>query len=163
SSERMPRPRLRRTAPSPCGFRGLRGRDRKSTRLNSSHEWTSYAVFCLKKKSRQLPLDLRLRDDILDHAECVPDSRPDGLHCHVGLAAVSARLAAHHARASADRYEPGGRLHALGFFLFVRLPSLRHLHSFPTRRSSDLSSERMPRPRLPRTAPSPCGFRGLRG
>src|SRR5207247_8421153 len=24
--------------------------DRKSTRLNSSHEWTSYAVFCLKKK-----------------------------------------------------------------------------------------------------------------
>src|SRR5207247_9685601 len=27
-----------------------RGRDRKSTRLNSSHEWISYAVFCLKKK-----------------------------------------------------------------------------------------------------------------
>src|SRR5207247_10104542 len=26
-------------------------RDRKSTRLNSSHEWISYAVFCLKKKS----------------------------------------------------------------------------------------------------------------
>src|SRR6266849_8146018 len=24
--------------------------DRKSTRLNSSHEWRSYAVFCLKKK-----------------------------------------------------------------------------------------------------------------
>src|SRR6266536_4475006 len=24
-------------------------RDRKSTRLNSSHEWMSYAVFCLKK------------------------------------------------------------------------------------------------------------------
>src|SRR5207247_7543343 len=32
---------------------GERGRslrtDRKSTRLNSSHEWISYAVFCLKK------------------------------------------------------------------------------------------------------------------
>src|SRR5438105_7061857 len=26
------------------------GIDRKSTRLNSSHEWISYAVFCLKKK-----------------------------------------------------------------------------------------------------------------
>src|SRR5438105_10388433 len=26
-------------------------RDRKSTRLNSSHEWSSYAVFCLKKKT----------------------------------------------------------------------------------------------------------------
>src|SRR6266536_1201828 len=30
----------------PC----LRLGDRKSTRLNSSHEWNSYAVFCLKKK-----------------------------------------------------------------------------------------------------------------
>src|SRR2546427_6137070 len=27
------------------------GRDRKSTRLNSSHSQISYAVFCLKKKS----------------------------------------------------------------------------------------------------------------
>src|SRR5207247_10760885 len=26
--------------------------DRKSTRLNSSHEWISYAVFCLKKKTQ---------------------------------------------------------------------------------------------------------------
>src|SRR5438105_10362614 len=33
---------------------GLGGdhRDRKSTRLNSSHEWISYAVFCLKKKKK---------------------------------------------------------------------------------------------------------------
>src|SRR5258708_26583381 len=29
-----------------------RGRDRKSTRLNSSHQIISYAVFCLKKKTR---------------------------------------------------------------------------------------------------------------
>src|SRR2546429_4681294 len=29
---------------------GLGGRDRKSTRLNSSHGYISYAVFCLKKK-----------------------------------------------------------------------------------------------------------------
>src|SRR5438105_9454573 len=27
--------------------------DRKSTRLNSSHEWISYAVFCLRKKMIQ--------------------------------------------------------------------------------------------------------------
>src|SRR5437868_8989804 len=34
------------------GFRAKRnGRDRKSTRLNSSHVSISYAVFCLKKKS----------------------------------------------------------------------------------------------------------------
>src|SRR2546426_2428934 len=30
--------------------RNLRARDRKSTRLNSSHLVISYAVFCLKKK-----------------------------------------------------------------------------------------------------------------
>src|SRR5438477_8853026 len=29
------------------------GRDRKSTRLNSSHMSISYAVFCLKKKKRK--------------------------------------------------------------------------------------------------------------
>src|SRR2546427_7889041 len=29
----------------------LLGRDRKSTRLNSSHSQISYAVFCLKKKN----------------------------------------------------------------------------------------------------------------
>src|SRR5205814_10557528 len=29
-----------------------RGRDRKSTRLNSSHLGISYAVFCLKKKKK---------------------------------------------------------------------------------------------------------------
>src|SRR2546430_3404109 len=29
-----------------------RGRDRKSTRLNSSHSQISYAVFCLKKKNK---------------------------------------------------------------------------------------------------------------
>src|SRR6266536_823953 len=29
--------------------------DRKSTRLNSSHEWISYAVFCLKKKTSSPP------------------------------------------------------------------------------------------------------------
>src|SRR5205809_5507369 len=39
-----------RTAPSPR--RSLR-RDRKSTRLNSSHGYISYAVFCLKKKNKK--------------------------------------------------------------------------------------------------------------
>src|SRR2546427_5929445 len=32
----------------------LRGQDRKSTRLNSSHSQISYAVFCLKKKKHYL-------------------------------------------------------------------------------------------------------------
>src|SRR2546422_4720939 len=30
--------------------------DRKSTRLNSSHGYISYAVFCLKKKKKTTPL-----------------------------------------------------------------------------------------------------------
>src|SRR5437762_6742299 len=34
--------------------------DRKSTRLNSSHRCTSYAVFCLKKKT---PREKHARDD----------------------------------------------------------------------------------------------------
>src|SRR3712207_8977556 len=33
--------------------RGLSARDRKSTRLNSSHANISYAVFCLKKKTNK--------------------------------------------------------------------------------------------------------------
>src|SRR5689334_24157295 len=37
--------------------RGLpRQRDRKSTRLNSSHSSISYAVFCLKKKMKYSPI-----------------------------------------------------------------------------------------------------------
>src|SRR5215207_10205912 len=35
-----------------AGGGGLLRPDRKSTRLNSSHEWISYAVFCLKKKKK---------------------------------------------------------------------------------------------------------------
>src|SRR2546429_2430820 len=35
--------------------------DRKSTRLNSSHGYISYAVFCLKKKKTASGLALRLR------------------------------------------------------------------------------------------------------
>src|SRR6266536_3093272 len=41
------------TVPTTAGgysVNNLRGLDRKSTRLNSSHELISYAVFCLKKK-----------------------------------------------------------------------------------------------------------------
>src|SRR5437870_7322531 len=38
-------------SPSPLKKRGEPWRDRKSTRLNSSHVAISYAVFCLKKKT----------------------------------------------------------------------------------------------------------------
>src|SRR5262245_63922315 len=47
-----------RPLPRPVGLRGglpgaARLRDRKSTRLNSSHLGISYAVFCLKKKKKK--------------------------------------------------------------------------------------------------------------
>src|SRR2546429_6767080 len=35
------------------GQAGVREQDRKSTRLNSSHGYISYAVFCLKKKKNR--------------------------------------------------------------------------------------------------------------
>src|SRR2546422_61976 len=37
---------------SPASPARFLGRDRKSTRLNSSHGYISYAVFCLKKKKK---------------------------------------------------------------------------------------------------------------
>src|SRR5256884_6061218 len=40
--------------PAPLGA----GRDRKSTRLNSSHGYISYAVFCLKKKENDIRTNL---------------------------------------------------------------------------------------------------------
>src|SRR5947208_11047651 len=36
-----------------ASFAGAWATDRKSTRLNSSHQIISYAVFCLKKKKKQ--------------------------------------------------------------------------------------------------------------
>src|SRR2546422_2036338 len=41
-------------------------RDRKSTRLNSSHGYISYAVFCLKKKKNTTPI---INEYIIDEIE----------------------------------------------------------------------------------------------
>src|SRR4051812_49933403 len=62
-----PRPRCRhsrncrRSATAPPALRSRRSdrRDRKSTRLNSSHMSISYAVFCLKKKNKDIQQLLR--------------------------------------------------------------------------------------------------------
>src|SRR5207247_10004136 len=50
SGTQVPRAQARTESPAPTSPR--RYLDRKSTRLNSSHEWISYAVFCLKKKNK---------------------------------------------------------------------------------------------------------------
>src|SRR5256884_5761430 len=53
-----------------------RGKDRKSTRLNSSHGYISYAVFCLKKKKKYITYSL-LCTNKLDYTS-VSD-------CHIGV------------------------------------------------------------------------------
>src|SRR5437870_7497679 len=44
--------------PSSAGHGAVVARDRKSTRLNSSHVAHSYAVFCLKKKNIADPIGI---------------------------------------------------------------------------------------------------------
>src|SRR5438132_6877500 len=46
------RPRAGSSPTGVCAPTSSRTRDRKSTRLNSSHTVISYAVFCLKKKKK---------------------------------------------------------------------------------------------------------------
>src|SRR5438105_5719310 len=44
--------------------------DRKSTRLNSSHEWISYAVFCLKKKKKKKDNKLTTTPECMQTLKC---------------------------------------------------------------------------------------------
>src|SRR5574341_2294282 len=46
--------------------------DRKSTRLNSSHQLISYAVFCLKKKKVCKPAELLDQIGCCTHLHCSP-------------------------------------------------------------------------------------------
>src|SRR2546421_1117264 len=50
--------RIEKTSGKRLRFSGF-ARDRKSTRLNSSHDQISYAVFCLKKKKHTAELQSR--------------------------------------------------------------------------------------------------------
>src|SRR5256885_967765 len=67
-------------------------KDRKSTRLNSSHLVISYAVFCLKKKKRSQrcitpsPLQITPRSTTPNPSYFTmqsPYSNPDTCHCYV--------------------------------------------------------------------------------
>src|SRR5438034_8306288 len=58
--------------PAEISRRRAARRDRKSTRLNSSHTVISYAVFCLKKKKKNKRRTLnttRLKDDLAKHPD----------------------------------------------------------------------------------------------
>src|SRR6516164_672654 len=98
----------------------LRIVDRKSTRLNSSHSSNSYAVFCLKKKTKRKAytrcvssfgsvLRISKRGARVPGSECVPNA------------------------SAAQRWTK----ESLSPFLFKGVAHHRDLHCFPTRRSSD--------------------------
>src|SRR5690606_39860703 len=55
-------------------------RDRKSTRLNSSHVKISYAVFCLKKKKTQNKNKIMRSERQRTHARAVQPPRPADEH-----------------------------------------------------------------------------------
>src|SRR2546429_2091707 len=57
--EHDPDVRARVEDPGGQGPLALREPRSESTRLNSSHGYISYAVFCLKKKKKELPADHR--------------------------------------------------------------------------------------------------------
>src|SRR2546429_4979352 len=65
------RRRQRVVPPSESRTGSSRKRDRKSTRLNSSHGYISYAVFCLKKKKTTHSLAPRNTDHHRTHATIV--------------------------------------------------------------------------------------------
>src|SRR6266536_3119630 len=95
-------------------------RDRKSTRLNSSHEWSSYAVFCSKKKRMRLGIDpVQI---IEDHEERMPLALPKQDVLEVVERTLLALI----------------RTERHPVFVFYWYGDHRDLHSFPTRRSSDL-------------------------
>src|SRR5436309_12722849 len=66
-----------RDIPAPKGDVEAPLKDRKSTRLNSSHVKISYAVFCLKKK-RSTPLPLHSSQAYLAHSVCSSPALPTG-------------------------------------------------------------------------------------
>src|SRR5204862_539255 len=95
-------------------------RDRKSTRLNSSHVETSYAVFCLKKKT------------LVPRNGCGRPGR------------------------APERFLPLDITSLLLHVIFVsRFLLHQYVHSFPTRRSSDL--RRADEPRANRAGASAAG------
>src|SRR5256885_6101444 len=74
-------PRQLRLSPCSCRSSGFSPRDRKSTRLNSSHLVISYAVFCLKKKKK--PQTFQILNDDPVYPLLTPFSRVH--HAHLRL------------------------------------------------------------------------------
>src|SRR6266496_56853 len=100
------------------------GRDRKSTRLNSSHVEISYAVFCLKKKNRPR----------VGGGEGTSPGRRRATGVRLGRQPELRRVLP---RPPLAEVLPDP---VVLFFFFYGYGDHRDLHSFPTRRSSDLAA-----------------------
>src|SRR5471030_825339 len=92
-------------------------RDRKSTRLNSSHLGISYAVFCLKKKKKPVLLSEIMSDENDAHY----DSYMVLTH---GAHAIAAALLSYMDTADANRL--------VFFFLMIRRPPRSTLFPYTT-------------------------------
>src|SRR5690349_11714100 len=110
------------------GLRARRGNrtDRKSTRLNSSHVESSYAVFCLKKKMGRDRDPLRL------------GSKRDASRPPQAAVGRAPRIALPRRARGSLRRPARAPSPAPARVFCERYARLRRLHSFPTRRSSDL-------------------------
>src|SRR5437763_3700106 len=71
------------SSPRPPRSRARVARDRKSTRLNSSHRCISYAVFCLKKKLHPATLDVLLPHRLESERVVGIEIAVDGVECRV--------------------------------------------------------------------------------
>src|SRR6266571_2223261 len=111
------RRRRPRSGPSPPTGPPPAARDRKSTRLNSSHMSISYAVFCLKKKNQQNERVIR--------AQASQRERP---HDVGGIGDALAREV-HRRR---DRLQGLARLGLAFFFLMIRRPPRSTLFPYTT-------------------------------
>src|SRR5476651_2834255 len=66
----------RRSRPRAVVSTHLALRDRKSTRLNSSHANISYAVFCLKKKKKHILVACARNKNFEAYKDSIADGRP---------------------------------------------------------------------------------------
>src|ERR1039457_6456418 len=93
-------------------------RDRKSTRLNSSHLLISYAVFCLKKKRRGV---------------MVGELGASGVACGVRCSATCAPLSMHVTSCESHTPVVTRRLPSpFSFFLMIRRPPRSTLFPYTT-------------------------------
>src|SRR5687768_604135 len=137
-------------------------RDRKSTRLNSSHGYISYAVFCLKKKTANKVEAIKWYTKsatqgfikaeynlaiMYDEGDGVAENNAEAIKWYLkaanqGDTAAQFNLALMYDKGEGTTINKGEAIKwfgkaADGSYFFAMFNLHRILHSFPTRRSTD--------------------------